>query len=124
MITPEQIDRIGKFLIEEIRDVQLDQFDGLVTGQRPFVDYKLRQEVGTHFTEEELLLIKKIIIYCTDNMLSSLLWNLDKSNNESNVSISVDNQILSEEDRCLQSELYSDEGWIARFSRYYHEDDV
>jgi hypothetical protein len=124
MMTSEQIDRIGKFLINEIRDFYIDKFDGLVNGQDPFANHKLRKEIINRFSEEDLIFIKKLIIYCTDNTLSDLLWNLDKSNNESDITICVDDKVLSKDDPCLQSLLYSDEGWIARFSRHYHEDDV
>ena len=120
----EQIDKLGKFLIENIRDSNIDEFDRLCDYQASFVNRKLRNKIRDEFTDEQLLLIRKVVICCTDNMMSQLLWNLDKSNNESDVSICIENQGISDEDHYLQSMYYSDEGWIARFSKHYDEDDV
>ena len=120
----EHLDKIGKFLIEHIRDSNIDEFDRLVDHQSSFVNRKLRLKVQAEFTSEQLLLIRKVVIYCIDNMMTQLLWNLEKSNNKSDVSICVENQSVSDEDHYLQSMYYSDEGWIARFSKHYDEDDV
>ncbi len=120
----EDLDKIGKFLIENIRDSNIDEFDKLFDRQAVFANRKLGNKVQDEFTSEQLLLIRKVIIYCIDNAIIQLLWNLENSNNESDVSICVENQSVSDEDHYLQSMYYSDEGWIARFSKHYDEDDV
>jgi hypothetical protein len=120
----EQLDKLGKFIIENIRDSNIDMFNKLLNPQASSLDREFRDEIRDEFTPQQLHLIRKIIIHCTDSTISQLLWNLDKSNNESDISICIENQSISEEDHYLQSMYYSDEGWIAKFSKHYDENDV
>jgi hypothetical protein len=120
----EQLDKLGKFLIENIRDANLEQFDGLISyPPTPFTSRKLRYTIQDNFTPEQLSIMREVITYCIDNTIGELLYNLDKSNYQSDISICIEDRTVSEDGNFLRMELHSDEGWIARFSKHYNEDE-
>ncbi|AFY96432.1 hypothetical protein Cha6605_5556 [Chamaesiphon minutus PCC 6605] len=121
----EQLDKLGKFLVEHIRDFNIDSFDELVANSyAPFFGRKLRRKVDENFTQEQLAIVRKIITYCIDDTIAELLYNLDKNNCKSDISICIDDRTVAENGDRLRMELYNDEGWIARFSKHHEEEDV
>ena len=120
----KQLDKLGEFVIENIRDANLDQFYGLISyPPAPFASHKLRCKLHDNFTPEQLSIMREVITYCIDNTIGELLYNLDRSNYQSDISICVDDRTVSEDGNCLRMELHIDEGWIARFSKHYNENE-
>jgi hypothetical protein len=98
--------------------------DGLISyPPAPFASHKLRSKIHDSFTPGQLSIMREVITYCIDNTIGELLYNLDKSNYQSDISICIEDRTVSEDGNFPRMELHSDEGWIARFSKHYNEDE-
>ena len=123
MLKKEQIDRFGQFLIGHFRDSTIENFRGIVWRSVPTlcVNRKLMMKITNEFSSEQKKIIEELIIECIDETLSSFLWEIQTSENESintGILISVDDISITNTKEHLQSLLDSDEGWIKKFSKY------
>jgi hypothetical protein len=123
MLEKKQLDRFGQFLIAHFRDSIIENFHGIVWHSVPTlcVNRKLMMKLTNEFNLEQKKIIEELITECIDSTLSSFLWEIQTSKDESinsGISILVDDVSITKTDVHLQSLLDNDEGWIEKFSKY------
>ncbi len=123
MLNKKQLDRFGRFLITHFRDSVIENFHGIVWRSVPTlcVNRKLMLKLTNEFSSEQKEIIEELMTECIDSTLSSFLWEIQTSKNEtinSGISILIDDVSITETDVRLQGLLYNDEGWIEKFSKY------
>src|SRR5262245_7886743 len=113
------LDLLGEFLMTKVRDETISDWkmiiDGRMKGDRAARVRRLIQDLSDQQVSVLDLLVRAVV----DSVLHQLLWGLEETN-DIRISVTVDNQTiqnLNEVSDGLSGELYSDDGWIARFSR-------
>jgi hypothetical protein len=114
------LDVFGRLLITRVRDETISDWDMIVAGRmKGERALKLRQLLDM-FSDEQRRAFLSLVPSIVDTVLHHLLWMFDQ---EEDVQLGMnvgDRQIQNLKDISdgLVGELYSDEGWIARFSKH------
>lgn len=118
----------GKVLMEYVRDITIHQMDSMVEGKIKTADSKEVNKLYETFTTEQKEWVAQLIERTTDTALHYLLFMLDQCENidvlVSETAEDKSQQVnMREASDGLCGELYSDEGWIQKYSneRYLHE---
>lgn len=115
----EPLDRFGELLIQRVRDEAITDWQMLIRGDMKGVRAdRLRQRLAAidRAARDTLLSLLPDIV---DTVLHHLLWTLEQ-NTELTVGIQMHEDFfpnVSQMSDGLPGELYTDKGWIARFSK-------
>ncbi|WZO96559.1 hypothetical protein EP7_003557 [Isosphaeraceae bacterium EP7] len=112
------LDLFGKLLMEHVRDQTIQQLkmieDGRMKGEESVNIHARLSQMSPSDREFAMTLVSESV----DRTIHNLLWLLEQEE-DLRVSIELGDQTVSdlrEISDGLCGELYSDEGWIARFS--------
>jgi len=115
----KNLDLFGQILMNDVRDITIDQWEGRLDGKNKGVTSKDVFKKCQHFSLEDKELIKKLFSQVIDTTIHHLLVAIEQ-NESLNVTISLDsNKSVNIEDVSdgLAGELYTGNGWIATFSK-------
>ena len=117
----DYLDKFGKFLVQCARDPSIWEWEATISGH--MIDRQstfIRDHLLASFSEEQRQVVASLAPYIVDSVLHNLLQSLDEEE-EIDITVSIDGETsktLREISDGLGAEIYSDEGWIARFSDY------
>ena len=114
------LDLFGRILIQRIRDEAIEEWYDILNGKKKGVTAKKIQKLLTSFDEEQLDVLRQIIPEIVDTTLHYLLWTLEQENSI-NVFVEINGEMNSnirDVSDGLAGELYSEDGWIAKYSKY------
>lgn len=113
----KELDIFGQFIMKNLRDNAIDQFDGLARGHWKAPGLAKLQKDLTTFTPEQLAIIRRTVVESIDtgvhDFLFSLQENLDFDNN---IQIHVEGKNIAELSDGLHGELFTEDGWKAKYS--------
>jgi hypothetical protein len=112
------LDFFGQILIERIRDEAIDDWERIFQGKTRDSESKKIFETISTFSPEQVQFILNLFPKIVDTTLHHLLWTFEQ---EENMNISVraeENAYFNIRDISdgLAGELYTEDGWISRFS--------
>lgn len=113
------LDNFGEVFISEVRDNTLETFERIFDGSmRGMTAEKMRDKISI-FNEQEknvlLWLLSKTADYCMHNMLFML-----EEHEELELLYAGEN--IVEESDGLAGELYTEDGWIEKYSKKMYEE--
>jgi hypothetical protein len=118
------LDQFGKVLITRVRDETIDDWERTFDGQmRGNTAIQVRHLIRG-FSSDQVALLKLLVPKVVDDCIHHLLWTLEQSD-KIKLSVLTDSgtvEDLNSVSDGLPGEMYSDEGWIARFSRYQEKE--
>ena|SRR5579871_3643698 len=119
----EALDTFGRFLMEQVRDRAIILSDKTMTGEMKGDYTKSLHEMFATFNPKQWDAAQKLIPIAVDWTIYSLLCMFDQQQEFAIVAYTRDGIVpsLSEASDALPSELYLEDGWIARFSKQRHE---
>ncbi len=123
-MTHPALDEFGRRLIGEVRDETISDWQMILSGQMKGDRARRIRAQVEHVSEDMSLTIERIVPEIVDSVLHHLLRWLEEDS-DFKLSGEVAGQILvdlAEESDGLAGELYTDEGWIARFGRTTSEE--
>lgn len=107
------LEKFGKIFIEETRDISIrnmnKRIDGTMKGEESQIIYK--KIAG--FTDEQKEILKFVVSETVDNVLDSFLFMVEQ---HENISLLYNDTNLNEESDGLSGELYTEDGWIEKYS--------
>ncbi|MBD5135552.1 MAG: epimerase [Lachnospiraceae bacterium] len=109
----------GEMLINEVRDRTIRGFDMRITGKMKDESSKKLFEKVQQMSDEQRLVIEKIIPQIVDLSIHNMLCMIEEN---ANIDMQVENEIISELSDGLAGELYTEDGWIQRFSKQRYEE--
>ncbi|STZ56295.1 Uncharacterised protein [Moraxella lacunata] len=109
------LSEFGKNLICNVRDPVLSDLEKLIDGQIKSEQDTLFHQRISQLSPDEILLLKELSTYLVDKTLHNLLFIFENSDN---CLILSDDKNLAEISDGLCGELYTDDGWIGKFSQY------
>ncbi|GAC44241.1 hypothetical protein [Paenibacillus popilliae] len=108
----------GQILMEKIRDEAIDDWERIFQGKMRDNDSKKIFEALSSFNPEQIQFIINLFPKIVDTTLHHLLWTLEQEE-DVNVLIKNDENMflnIKEISDGLAGELYTEDGWISRFS--------
>ncbi|MGI9573310.1 hypothetical protein ACRYJU_04415 [Alloalcanivorax xenomutans] len=118
----EQIlEKFGQILISEVRDEAIEKFEMVASGRiKSELAQKIHQKLSV-FSDDEKKTIRDVVVSSIDDVIHNILWMIEQR--EEDVSLLCGGKGVKKEDvnklsDGLSGEIYSEDGWIAKFSRY------
>ena len=110
------LDNFGKVYINQVRDNSLFLLNAIITGHMTDNKSQLLHNQLKNFSDKEIELIHQLSTYLIDNTLHNVLF-LFEEYPEWKL-IDEDQNNLAELSDGLSGELYTENGWIKKFSSY------
>lgn len=113
----EHLDHFGRILIKNVRDEAIEHWDKILMGKMKGQEsQKIHQNIINDFNKEQIELLQNLLPQVVDTTLHYLLWTIEQDESIK-VSIGLDQgPPLEHISDGLPGELYSEDGWICRFS--------
>lgn len=115
----QDLDTFGRLLMRDVRDQTISEYDGMASGKINSSSGKKLRALLDQFDQDEKDAIKSIILTQIDGAIHNFLWLIEKGGNSS-FPVVLNGGIppvdLARASDGLTGELYSDVGWIARYS--------
>lgn len=109
----------GEILIHEVRDRTIHGFDLRITGKmRDKSSQQLFEEIQ-EMDDSQRQLIAKIIPQIVDLSIHNMLCMIEE---QTNIDLKIEKESIAEISDGLAGELYSEDGWIQRFSKQRYEE--
>lgn len=109
------LDEFGKILIKEVRDNVVNAMNERIDGERKGITAQLIQKKIAILNNEQIEILKWLIPEIVDFSLDSMLFMFEGHPDLQLVFQGVD---LKEVSDGLSGELYTEDGWIQKFSKY------
>jgi hypothetical protein len=118
----EALDQFGATLIREVRDQSIMDWDMLLDNKMKGARAERLRQFLASLHSEELHALRRLVPQVVDTTLHYLLLMIEETGLRVSVQMpSGELQDLKEISDGLPGELYSDQGWIARFSKERYE---
>ena len=116
------LDQFGTEFILRIRDAAIEEYQMVKSGEMNSVSAKKIFKHFSSFSEEQKKKIDAIVLDSMEMMLHKFLFYFEENDNwaivEKGPAENSGLSHLAEVSDGLSGELYSDDGWIAKFSKY------
>jgi hypothetical protein len=118
------LDYFGEVLMQKVRDEAIDDWDRIITGGMKSPRAQMVYNKIIEENPDSVELLKWIIPKIVDTTLHHLLCTLEQEEGIVIKVISDDEQVESIRDVSdgLAGELYTEDGWITRFSKQRYEE--
>lgn len=114
-----EADKFGRFLVEKLRDEAIDFHDGLVAARWKSPSLQELQSALSGLSDEQRTIARRCFMAGIDSGLASFLAALELAHEtRSGIVVVVDGEDVAEQSDGLAGELWSDEGWLKRYSRH------
>lgn len=110
------LDNFGKVYINQVRDNSLFLLDAIITGHMKDNKSQLLHNQLKNLSDKEIELIHQLSIYLIDNTLHNVLFLFEEYPEWKLIDENQNN--LAELSDGLSGELYTENGWIKKFSSY------
>lgn len=115
----EALDTLGRILMTRVRDKSVSEWDRIVAGEMKDASSRQIHSDLHQLGDASAAMVSRLIPAVVDTVIHHLLWTLEQEQRLDLVvrleKASVSN--LRDVSDGLPGELYTEEGWIARFSR-------
>lgn len=111
------LDLFGEYLITRVRDEAIDDWERISSGKMKDKESQEIFQTLKSFNSEQLEFITKLFPKIVDTTLHHLLWSLEQEE-AINVLVKSDDLLINirEVSDGLAGELYTEDGWISRYS--------
>ncbi|MEM7147258.1 MAG: hypothetical protein AAF591_19235 [Verrucomicrobiota bacterium] len=119
MNQPNALDHFGEFLMVSMRDAAIDAFDGIAMEENKAPALQSLQSDLRTLSDSQIDLVRRAFITAIDSGLHDFLFSLhEQASVNARIQISVDGQDVVQLSDGIQGEMFTDDGWIARFSKF------
>jgi hypothetical protein len=122
MIKDKVLQKFGQLLVSEVRDEAIDKYEMIATGTMKSVSATELHSKLTNFTEDQLSIVREIVVSSIDDVIHNFLWMLEQHDDDVDLLCSwngdSDKENIRKLSDGLSGEIYTEDGWIAKFSSY------
>ncbi len=113
------LDFFGEFVIRNLRDAAIGHFERLAQGEiKAPALLRLQRELAD-LSEEQRSLVRRCVLDSIDSGIHDFLFKIQEQVDfENRLGISVDSQDVISQSDGLHGELFTEDGWFARFSEH------
>ncbi|CAM4503942.1 hypothetical protein FHS16_004556 [Paenibacillus endophyticus] len=110
----EQMDFLGQVLMSGVRDQSISFWDKLIEGK---MRGSMSKKISESYSTEQLEILTDIISQVVDTTLHNLLWTIEQEDQiHLKVQLDEDAIDIKEASDGLAGELYTEDGWIIKYS--------
>ena len=115
----QSLDKFGEFYVRNLRDKMLQDLDMLLSSSWKSPSILNLQNRISELPEHSRDLIREVVEHIVMTGMHDLLFALQaESDNDGAIRLTVDGVEVAKESDGMHGEIFSDEGWIARFSQH------
>jgi len=122
MTKDEILQKFGQLLISEVRDEAINKYEMIAAGTMKSEPAKELHSKFTNFTEGQISIVRQFVVSSIDDVVHNFLWMLEQHEDDIDLLCSKDDSSDKENVRKLSDglsgEIYTEDGWIAKFSNY------
>lgn len=120
MTNKDLLDSFGKLLMSEVRDEAIEKYEMIAQGK---IRSKSAQDLNSKLSkldDEQLSLVREAVVSSIDDVLHNLLWMIEQSDDQITLTCNDENNAVNIHTISdgLSGEMYTEDGWIAKYSRY------
>lgn len=113
------LDKFGRFIVENMRDKGIDNYDKLAKGLWKTPSLQSLQEDLKQFDENQLSIIRQCVGSSIDTAIHDFLFALQESTDlGQGIEVIVDKTNIAELSDGLHGEPFGEDGWYAKYSAY------
>ncbi len=112
------LDIFGKLVMRYLRDESFNYFEKLTLNHWKDESSKTLQKKLELFTKEEIEILRLCVRNSVDTGIHSFLFNLYEECERGNLDLKVKGESIHKLSDGFHGELFSEEGWINRFSKF------
>lgn len=119
MIKEPPLDTFGRFVMVHLRDRGLDHMEGLLAGRWKAPSLKKLQNALRRLSKSQRDVVRQAFVESFDEAIHDFLFALqEETDNAGSVVVRVRGKNVATLSDGLQGELFSEDGWYARFSAH------
>jgi len=115
----DRLDDFGKMLMDRVRDDTISSVDQMLDGTMKGITAQNIQEKIKAFDKEQMETVEWLIPQVVDLCLHNMLWMVEQ---EEEITLLYQGAELREESDGLSGELYTEDGWIQKYSSQRYEE--
>jgi hypothetical protein len=115
----EPLKNFGAFVVQNLRDKMLDDLEMILRGAYKAPDFEKLQESVATFSDFEKQVVRDIAENIITTGMHDLLFALqEESDADGAIRLFVDGKEVAKLSDGLHGEIFGEDGWIVRYSRY------
>ena len=115
----EHLDRFGEFVVQNLRDKMLHDLEMLLSGSWKAPNAQGIQQWLANMSEADREQIRDLAEHLVTTGMHDLLFALqEQADTDGPICVTVGGVDVARQSDGMHGEIFSDDGWIARFSRY------
>ena len=119
------IDKFGKLFVENLRDRPLDYLQLLFDGMCKAADVQRLQSKVSSLSPDVKATVRELVEDLLTNAMHDILFAFQESHDDkTGIEIIVDGEPIAELSDGLHGEIFGEEGWIVRFSKFPSEAEI
>jgi len=120
MTNDKLLEKFGQILMTEVRDEAIEKYEMIVSGRMkstPAIEVNTKLSA---LSDDQLSLIREVVVNSIDDVIHNLLWMIEQHEDDVELICSegTNKANMNEVSDGLSGEIYTDDGWIALFSKY------
>ena len=115
------LDKFGALFVQNLRDSILHKWEMLLRGDWTAPELLELQNHFSHsgFTEEQIQVLRDVLEYLITTGMHDLLFTIqEQADADSSFKVLVDGQEITKLSDGLHGEIFGEDGWIVRFSKF------
>lgn len=109
------LEEFGKIFISDVRDNTIDTFNKIFNGTMKGMTAEKVQSLINNFSEDEREKVQEVIKIAIDQCLHNILFMAEE---HADIELKCNGGNLIEESDGLSGELYTEDGWIQKYSKF------
>lgn len=120
MTNDKLLEKFGQILMTEVRDEAIEKYEMIVSGRMkstPAIEFNKKLSA---LSDDQLSLIREVVVNSIDDVIHNFLWMVEQHEDDVELICSegASKANMNEVSDGLSGEIYTDDGWIALFSKY------
>jgi hypothetical protein len=121
----ERLDRFGSFVVRNLRDRMLSDLDMALSGKWNSLEHQAMQERISRMLPEDRASVRDMVDRLITSGMHDILFALqEESDADGSIRVVVDGQDVAKLSDGLHGEIFGEDGWIVRHSKYPAEDQI
>ncbi|HHF2878686.1 TPA: hypothetical protein ACPJZX_004504 [Vibrio diabolicus] len=112
----KNIDEFGQLISKDLRDSALERCVDILEKKLKSEDCIEINDSLSNLTEDQISAIKRLVTNCVDTGIHDFLYSIEVVQDE--LSVSVNGEEIVKQSDGLNGEIFTEDGWFAKYSRY------
>ncbi|EFP97769.1 hypothetical protein [Vibrio caribbeanicus] len=120
MTNDKLLEKFGQILMTEVRDKAIEKYEMIVSGRmKSAAAIEFNKQLSA-LSDDQLSLIREVVVNSIDDAIHNFLWVIEQHEDHVELICSegASKANMNDISDGLSGEIYTENGWIALFSKY------